>query len=181
MGARRLATFATLFLMSCVTARAEAQLAEALGVPTLPAWDPPGPAAPHATDLDRALLAAAGIGSGLAASAAVGGIVLGVGLLTQSSSSFTPLYASFVSALLTTLIAIPTGVFLFGNLGGRGGDFGRTLLFGVLGALLGGALIGLGGYIDEETNDDPAPYYVTGSVLAGVGLFAGSIVGFELD
>ncbi len=137
-------------------------------------WQP-GPAPSPA--IDRVLLALAGSSLGLVASV-MGGALLSPTLMLHG---YLGVYLVIVAVPVTALLTIPAGVFLFGNLGGRGADFGWTLLGSLLGALPGATLIAIGFPVNEATRIDPGWFFAGGGVVAGLGAIAGSILAFELS
>lgn len=129
-------------------------------------------------DGERALLLGTGALVGLP-SALLGSILVGSIAYGSQADGYAPLYATVVAAPLTALLTVPAGVFLFGNLSGRGADFGWTLLGGVVGSLPGAGLLAMSFVADSA--EATTPLLISGAVIAGVGLIAGSIIGFELS
>ncbi|MBX3269250.1 MAG: hypothetical protein KF729_03260 [Sandaracinaceae bacterium] len=177
----------SIVLALALPALAEAQLAVALDEPGPTLLEPPGalelPANTPSPGWERGLLVTAGAG--------VGAVLAGLGGLLVASVAYpacqappcgyAPLEATITAVPLTALLTIPASVFLFGNLSGRGADFGWTLLGSFLGALPGAALIVGGFFADQADRLDPGAFYASGGVLAGVGAITGSIIAFELS
>jgi hypothetical protein len=131
---------------------------------------------------ERAGLVSLGATLGLTASLAGAALVAAIAFpLDDGCCGYASIYATLAALPITALLTIPAGVFLFGNLSGRGADFGWTLLGSVIGALPGAAMIAIGYPIDEGDRVDPGLFYAGGGVLAGVGAITGAILAFELS
>src|SRR5690606_23392964 len=104
--------------------------------------------------VERGLLLTLGATLALPAAAAIG-LAVGLGAYAVEPGGYDYVVAGLGAAPIAALLTIPAGVFLFGNLSGRGADFGWTLLGSLLGAAAGGALIGIGAAVDEANTLDP--------------------------
>ena len=132
---------------------------------------------------ERGVVVTAGATVGLLASSLGGGLVAAIAYPTLACEAcgYDALYTTLAAVPVAALLTIPASVFLFGNLSGRGADFGWTLLGGLLGALPGAALLAAGAGVDEANSLDPGLFYAGGGLLAALGVITGSIVAFELS
>ncbi|MDX2093342.1 MAG: hypothetical protein SFX73_36195 [Kofleriaceae bacterium] len=130
---------------------------------------------------ERLLLELGGAGLGFLSAIGTGFAAGGLYELATGGRGWGPV-AAVVVAIVHSVMAVPGAVWGLARTSGRDGNVGATLLGGLLGVAVGGAII-LGGYAADQFEDSglDAALYVAGSVTAGLGLVIGSMIGYELS